>query len=303
MRLAGRTVIITGASSGIGRETAREFSRNRAHVVLAARNHDNLDSLAAELSRYPGRRLVVPTDVTDRLAVEALVRRTVEEFDGLDVLVNNAGVGLFAPIVDGSVDNMHHLFNVNFWGAVHCVQAAVPYMRRQGRGHIVNVASVAGKVAVPYLGLYSATKSALAAVSDALRSELAGSGIHVSTVYPGVTDTSFQENMMRELEVPDPPAYLRSASAAAVGRRIVQAVRWDLRDAYVTLQDFAAVAAHPLAPGLADWAVRRLWLARGRRTTTPGGPSLAPQAPPEAPGADAPGPPLEPPQSGEGRPT
>ena len=293
MRLEGRTVVVTGASSGIGRQTAREFANRRAHVVLASRNRDKLEALAADLADYPGRRLVVPTDVTDRLAVEALVRRTMEEFDSLDVLVNNAGVGLFASIADGSLDNMHHLLNVNFWGAVHCIQAVVPYMRPQSRGHIVNVASVAGKVAAPYMGIYSATKFALTAISDALRSELAGSGIHVSTVYPGLTDTSFQENMLREVEVPDPPGYLRSAGPAAVARRIVQAVRWNLRDAYVSLEDLAAVAAYPLAPALADWAVRLLWLGPGRSVAPPVRPSPPAEEPAEPSAADMSEPPSE----------
>ncbi len=293
MRLEGRTAIVTGASSGIGRQTAREFAGRRAHVVLASRNRDKLEALAAELADYPGHRLVVPTDVTDRLAVEALVRRTMEEFDSVDVLVNNAGIGLFAPIADGSLDNMHHLLNVNFWGAVHCIQAAVPYMRHQGRGHIVNVASVAGKVAAPYLGAYSATKFALTAVSDALRSELAGTGIHVSTVYPGLTDTSFRENMVREVEVPDPPPYLRSAGPAAVARRIAQAVRWNLRDAYVSLEDLAAVVAYPLAPALADWAVRLLWLGPDRGVPPPARPSRLAEEPTEPSAADMIEPPSE----------
>jgi len=291
LNVDGRTVIVTGASSGIGRATAHEFVRRRAHVVLASRSRDKLDALASELADYPGRRLVVPTDVTDRLAVEALVRRTVEEFGGVDVLVNNAGVGLFAPIATGSLDNMHHLFNVNFWGAVHCIQAIVPYMRRQRRGHIVNVSSVAGKVATPYLGAYSATKFALTAVSNALRSELAGTGIGVSTVYPGLTDTSFQENMLREVDVPDLPAYLRPAGPAAVGQRIVQAVRWNLRDTYVTLADFAAVNAYPLAPALADWALRIFWPSPGARLSVEGTPFEAIGELAEPSAADA----LEPP--------
>jgi short-subunit dehydrogenase len=294
LQLEGRAVIVTGASSGIGRETAREFARRRAHVVLASRNRDALDDLAAELSDLPGRRLVVPTDVTDRFAVEALVRRTVEEFDGLDVLVNNAGVGLFAPIVGGSLDNMHHLFAVNFWGAIHCTQAAVPFMRRQGRGHIVNVSSLAGKVAVPYLGIYSATKHALTAVSTALRSELAGTGVGVSTVYPGLTDTGFQENMLREVAVPDPPAYAPTVQAAAVARRIAQAVRWNLRDVYVTLADIAAVSAYPLAPGVADWAVRRLWLTATPSTEVEGTPPLPADESGEPSAADTSEPPAEP---------
>lgn len=294
MRVDGRTVVVTGASSGIGRETAREFARRRAHVVLASRRREPLEALASELSDYPGRRLLVPTDVSDRLAVEALIRRTVEEFDSVDVLVNNAGVSLFAPVAGGSLDNMHHVFNVNFWGAVHCIQATVPYMRRQRRGHIVNVSSVAGKIAAPYLGVYSASKFALTAVSNALRSELAGMGIHVSTVYPGLTDTSLQENMMREVDLPDPPPYLRSVGPAAVARRIAQAVRWNLRDAYVTLEDFAAVATHPLAPGLADWAVRLLWLGSGRGVSPQDQPPLIIEEPAELSTADMPEPPDSP---------
>ena len=293
MHVDGRTVIVTGASSGIGQETVREFARRRAHVVLASRNRDKLEALAAELADLPGRRLVVPTDVTDRLAVEAMVRRTMEEFDGVDVLVNNAGVGLFAPIAGGSLDNMRHLFDVNFWGAIHCIQAAVPYMRRQGRGHIVNVSSVAGKVAVPYLGAYSATKFALTAVSGALRSELAGTGIHVSTVYPGLTRTSFQENMLREMAVPDSPRYLRSVAPAAAARRIVQAVRWNLRDTYVTAGDFAAVAAYPLAPALADWGLRLFWLGSRQGVPADGTPAVDIEESAGPIAADATEPPLE----------
>ena len=267
MRIEGRTAIITGASAGIGSETAREFARRGANVVLAARNKEGLDELAADLSPLPGRTLVVPTDVTDRLAVAALVRRTVEEFGALDILVNNAGVGLFAPIVGGSLDNMHHLFNVNFWGAVHCVQNAVPYMKAQRRGHIVNVSSVAGRVAPPYMGIYSATKFALAALSDALRVELAGSGVSVSTVFPGLTETSFEDNMLHEMDVPEPPAILRHVAAAAVARRIAQAIRWRLRDAYVSPEDLAAVGLNTLAPQLVDWGFRLFWLGSWRLPT------------------------------------
>src|SRR5438093_2820295 len=195
MRIDGKTAIITGASSGIGGAAARELAKGRANLVLASRNRAKLDALAADLASLPGRCLVVPTDVTDRFAVEALVRKTAEEFGGVDILVNNAGVGLFAPIADGNVENMHRLFNVNFWGAINCIQAAVPYMQSQRQGHIVNVSSVAGYISPPYMGIYSATKFALRAVSDSLRTELASSGIGVSTIYPGLTQTSFMENM------------------------------------------------------------------------------------------------------------
>ncbi len=256
MRISGRTAIVTGASSGIGRETARELATKRANVVLASRNRDRLEALAAELAGLPGRCLVVPTDVTDRLAVEALARRTVEEFGSIDILVNNAGCGLFAPVSGGSLENMHKLFNVNFWGSIHCIQAAVPYMQAQTRGHIVNVSSVAGCIAPPYMGIYSATKFALRAVSDALRTEVAGSGIGVSTIYPGLTETSFTENMLQEAPVPAIPPIVRFVSAATVGRRIVQAIRWNIRDVFISPEDIAAVALNTFAPPIMDWAMR-----------------------------------------------
>ena len=253
MRIAGRTAIVTGASSGIGRETVRELTAKGANVVLASRNREKLEAVAIDMVHLPGRTLVVPTDVTDRLAVEALVRRTVEEFGDLDILVNNAGSGLFASIAGGSIENMRHLFDVNLWGAIHCIQAAVPYMQSQRRGHIVNVSSVAGRFAPPYMGAYAATKFALRAISDALRSELTDTGIGVSTIYPGLTQTSFTESMIQEVPVPHIPPIVRFVSPRTVAQRIVMAIRWGMRDVFVSPEDIAAVAASTLAPQLFDW--------------------------------------------------
>jgi len=256
MRIEGRTAIITGASSGIGQATAAVLTEERVNTVLASRNRKKLEALALDLVSLPGRTLVVPTDVTDRLAVEALVRRTAEEFGRVDILINNAGTGLFAPIAGGSPENMRRLFEVNFWGAINCIQAVVPYMQSQSRGHIVNVASVAAKISPPYMGMYSATKFALSAVSDALRSELAGSGIGVSTVYPGLTQTSFMENMTQEVEVPAIPPVARFVGSDAVARRIVQSIRLGLRDAYVSPEDIAVVGLNTVVPQLVDWTMR-----------------------------------------------
>jgi short-subunit dehydrogenase len=256
MRIPGRTAIITGASSGIGRAAAAELASARANVVLAARSRDKLEELAGDIAPLPGRCLVVPTDVTDRLAVEALIRRTVEEYGAVDILVNNAGIGLFAPIASGSLENMRHMFEVNLWGAVNCIQAAVPYMQSQRRGHIVNVSSIAGYMAPPYMGAYSATKFALRAVSDALRTEVAQSGVGVSTVFPGLTQTDFTENMTQEVEMPQIPPIVRWAQPRTVAQRILQAVRYNIRDVFVSPEDIAAVATATLAPYLSDWAMR-----------------------------------------------
>jgi len=256
MQVGGSTAIITGASSGIGREVAREFAKRGANVVLASRSRDALDRLASELISLPGRVFVAPTDVTERLSVEALVRRTSEEFGGIEILVNNAGVGLFAPIADGNPDNARYLFDVNFWGSVNCIQAVVPYMRDAGRAHIVNVSSIAGHISPPYMGMYSATKHALAAVSDSLRTELAGTGIGVSTVYPGLTETHFTQNMLQEVEAPEIPPIVRWTPADHVAHRIYQAVRWNIRDVYIQPEDIAAVLADITVPQILDLGMR-----------------------------------------------
>lgn len=256
MRIAGHTAIVTGASSGIGRETARLLAARSANVVLASRNRERLEEVAIDLVHLPGRTLVAPADVTDRLSVEVLVRRTVEEFGAVDILVNNAGTGLFAPIATGSMENMRRMFDVNFWGSVNCIQAVVPYMQAQRRGHIVNVSSVAGRFAPPFMGAYAATKHALRAVSDALRNEVAGSGIGVSTIYPGLTQTSFTEAMTQEVPIPQIPPVVRFVHPKAVAERIVSAVRWNLRDVFVSPEDVAAVLGAAVAPSVFDWLAR-----------------------------------------------
>jgi NAD(P)-dependent dehydrogenase (short-subunit alcohol dehydrogenase family) len=262
--MKGSTVIVTGASSGIGRAVAARFARAGSNVVLASRNRETLEALAQELGGLPGRRLVVPTDVSDRDAVFAMVERAVEEFGSIEVLVNNAGLGLNATVVEGSLENIRRVFEVNFFGAVNCVQAAVPHMKQRRRGAIAIVSSVVGRLAPPYSGAYSATKGALNALTDSLRLELEPYGVTVTAVYPGYTITGFQENLLREVELPRPSRLVPGVGPEAVARKIVRAVREGKREAYVTRGDAAAVMIKNLSPRLVDWGMRRLWLS-GRR--------------------------------------
>src|SRR3990170_4638593 len=264
LELKGSTVIVTGASSGIGRAAAAPVAPAGSNVVLASRNSEALEALAQELGGLPGRRLVVPTDVSDRDAVLAMVERTMEEFGSIEVLVNNAGLGLNATVTEGSLENIRRVFEVNFFGAVNCIQAAVPHMKQRRRGAIAIVSSVVGRLAPPYSGAYSATKGALNALTDSLRLELGPYGIAVTAVYPGYTITRFGENLLRELEIARPSRLVRGVSAEAVARTIVRAVREGRREAYVTRGDAAAVIIKNLSPRLVDWGMRRLWLS-GRR--------------------------------------
>jgi short-subunit dehydrogenase len=156
--------------------------------------------------------------------------------------------------------NIRRLFEVNVFGALHCIQAVVPYMKQQGSGQIINVSSVAGKIATPRNGAYAATKFALIAVSDALRLELADYGIAVTTVYPGVTDTPFGENVLKEVEVPPVPAIVRGVSAQRVARAIVRAARWQKREVYITATDRMAVGLKNVSPCVVDWGMRTFYL-------------------------------------------
>lgn len=265
MKVQGARVLVTGASSGIGRATAVAFARAGAHVALLAREEGPLQRLAEELASLPGRRLPVVADVREPEQVRAAVERTVEAFGGVDVLVSNAGVGLTASIAQGRLANMRHVVDVNLFGTVHAVQAVYPHMREQRRGVIVIVSSVAGRIAMPYGGVYSATKAGLIALADALRLELAEDGIRVVTVLPGYTSgTSFGENSLKELHLPGPSRLLRGVPASLVGRKVLEAVERERREVYVTFGDRLAVGLRALLPGLVDWGLRRIWLASRR---------------------------------------
>ena len=264
MKLDGSTAIVTGPSSGIGQETARQFAVAGSNVVLASRNEKALEALAKELKPLPGSRLVLPTDVTDGEAVNAMVERTLNEFGSIEVLVNNAGLGLKAPIAEGSLDNIHRVFEVNLFGAIRCIQAVTPHMKQRRRGAIVNVSSVVGRLPSPYNGGYSATKAALNAVTDSLRLELEPFSIKVTAIYPGNTVTQLQDNSLREVEMPQPSRIvarvMRAVSSEVVAKTIVRAVRDGRREAYVSLSDAAAVMVKNLSPRLVDWGMRRVWL-------------------------------------------
>jgi len=262
MRLRDRTAIVTGASTGIGRETARLFARAGANVVLASRNAERLARVAQELQAYRGRSLAVPTDVTDSQAVEAMVKRAAEEFGSVDILVNNAGLGLYARLADGSMENVRYLFEVNVFGALNCIRAVVPYMKQQRRGQIINVSSLAGKIAAPYEGAYAATKFALTAISDALRLELFDYGITVITVYPGPIETPFRENALKEIEPAAASLVVRHIPAVRVAEAIVKAARDERAEVYVTCFNRLAVALKAISPRFIDWGMRRFYMRR-----------------------------------------
>src|SRR5690242_2058807 len=185
----GSAGIVTGASSGIGEQLARDLAARGMRVALVARRADRLQALAEEVRRAGGEAIAVPSDVGDRRAVEAAVGTAVGRFGRLDLLVNNAGYGRHVLFKDHDVADIERMMQTNYLGTVYATKAVLPTMRARGRGWIVNVASVAGKLGQPDEAAYSATKFAVAGLSEALSYELAPLGIHVMTVYPALVRT------------------------------------------------------------------------------------------------------------------
>jgi short-subunit dehydrogenase len=261
MRLKDARVIVTGASQGIGRAIALEFSRRGARLALASRNRQALEELAASIKAEGGSAIVIPTDVTAAGAVEQLAQETIRQLGGIDILVNNAGIGITAPIGDAASADVEAVFRLNVLAAAAAIRAVVPIMRAQGEGMIINVSSMAGRIVVPRIGYYSASKFALTAIGDALRMEEAHRGIKVMNVFPGTTRSSFGENRLgargRQAHQRLPPV-----PAEKVARTIALAAERNRRSVYISwIPDRAAIAANWLA-GWAISAVLRGWARR-----------------------------------------
>ena len=258
MRLKNARVIVTGASSGIGRAIALEFGRRGARLALASRNRAALEEVAALIKAEGGSAVVIPTDVTGEGAVEQMAKDAIRELGGIDILVNNAGIGLHAPIGDASSADVDALFALNVLAAAAAIRAVVPTMRAQRAGMIINISSMAGRIVIPRIGYYSASKFALTALGDALRMEEGHRGIKVMNVFPGTTSSSFGENRLG-IRGRQPHQRLPPVPAEKVARRIATAVERNQRSVYVSwFPDQAGVAANWLA-GWAITAVLRRW--------------------------------------------
>lgn len=195
--LRGAVVVITGASSGIGRASALLFAEKGAHLVLGARREDPLHELADECERMGGRALPIALDTADEHAVHRLAQVALDAFGRIDVWVNNAAVYLFARIGDAPPRDVRRLMDVNVFGYIHGARAVLPVFRRQGRGTLINVGSVNSIIPAPYTGAYAMSKHAVRALGGSLRQELMLEGqrdIHVCTVMPQAIDTPIFEH-------------------------------------------------------------------------------------------------------------
>lgn len=253
-------IIITGASDGIGAEMARQLSRihgPQAQLVLAARNTSKLESIALECRSAQAQVLVVPTDVGDQAQCRALIAQAVQAFDGIDVLVNNAGISAHAMLSDVSTEHLQwyeDLMRVNLWGTVWCTHAALPHLKAT-RGRIVGVSSLAGLVGVPGRTAYSASKFAMSGFLEALRAELKPTGVSVTTAYPGVVDTRIRYHGLNAQGQAAGVSALKEEAAMPVAecaRLIIDAMHARQREVVMTAKAKIGRFMKLVAPGVVE---------------------------------------------------
>jgi NAD(P)-dependent dehydrogenase (short-subunit alcohol dehydrogenase family) len=249
-KLDDAVVVITGASSGIGRASARSMAHRGASLVLAARGEAALADTVRECEQIGARAIGVPTDVTDEEAVDRLARRAADEYGQIDVWVNNAGVILYGRFEETEAAHFRRVIETNLFGQVHGARAALPYFRRQGSGVLINMASVWGRVTAPYVSAYVTSKFALRAFSECLREELDGDeDINVVTILPQAVDTPIFQHAAnfsgREVR---PLPFM--CSPEAIAKRIAWCAEDPRREVTERRLGRALEAAHTVSPKL-----------------------------------------------------
>jgi NADP-dependent 3-hydroxy acid dehydrogenase YdfG len=224
--LSSKVVAVTGASSGIGEATALACAAAGATVALAARRSERIEALAARIREEGGRAIAIPTDVGDEQQARAFIAGTHSEFGRLDVLVNNAGVMLLGPIENAPTEEWRRMIEANVFGVLYCTHAALPFMHEQGSGHIVNVSSVAGRVARAGSGVYNLTKFGVGAFSESLRQEGVPLGVRVTLIEPGAVDTELSGHNRPEVlaQIKQRFADIERLTAEDIARAVLYAI-------------------------------------------------------------------------------
>ena len=256
--LRDKTVLITGGSRGLGLVLAREFSDAGANLVLCARDGQELERAHADLSERGAQNvLTVVCNVTSPEEIEALVQKTLARFGRIDVLVNNAGLIQCAPFAVTEIEDYQAAMQTHFWAALHATRAVLPTMKKQRAGRIVNIASIGGKISVPHLSPYSASKFALVGLSEGLRAELAPDGILVTTVCPGLMRTGSPRNAIFKgrnraeyswFKIGDSLPFV-SMNAENAAKQIVRATQRGDAEVILSFPAQAAAIFHGLFPG------------------------------------------------------
>ena len=261
------TVLITGASQGIGRETALLFARKGYNVVLAARQAERLEAVAQEIRSMGQSALAIPTDVRDPAQVNALVQKALEQYGAIDVLINNAGIYISGPTEAFSLEDWHACIDTNLWGYIHTIHVLLPHFLERRSGMIVNLDSIGGKVPTPYLVPYSTSKFAVTGLTEALHAELSPKGIRVCGIYPNLIKSNFLERaIFRGVDEEDMQARRHQVEEILknplvekpedVAQAIWDAVKHQKSEVLVGSANVSK-AAYNVFPGLMQWVFRR----------------------------------------------
>lgn len=254
----GKTVLITGGSRGLGLALARELARRGARLAICGRDPDSLERARASLARFGAEVVAVPCDVADPRSVEELLEQVGRRLGAVDILINNAGVIEVGPAETMSLADYEEAMATNFWGMLHPTLAVLPVMRQRRSGRIVNITSIGGKLGIPHLLPYSASKFAAVGFSQGLRSEVAGEGIKVVTVVPGLMRTGSPRNAIFRGQHRSEYAWFSisdslpglSISVERAARRIIEACRRGDAEVLFPLTARLAALASAVAPGL-----------------------------------------------------
>jgi NAD(P)-dependent dehydrogenase (short-subunit alcohol dehydrogenase family) len=254
---ANKIVLVTGGSRGLGLVLARQLAAEGAYVAICARDEAELQRAEADIARFGAKVLGIPCDLTDRTQIEAMLDQVRRRLGPVDVVVNNAGVIQTGPHEEMTPDDYGEALRVHFWAPLFTTLGVLPDMRRRGSGRIVNITSIGGKIAVPHLLPYSASKFALVGFSEGLRGALARHGIYVTTVCPGLMRTGSPRNELFKGRHREEYAWftmadslpLLSMSAERAARRIVEACRYGDAELVMPLMTALAVKLYGLVPG------------------------------------------------------
>ncbi len=258
MELAGKVVVVTGASMGIGEAIAKVFAEAGASVVLLSRDAGRAEAARARIG-CPERTVALSCDVRNSEEIDRVLALTLHHFKRVDVWANNAGHGLLDSVAQVDIAACHDMFETNFFGALSAMQAVIPVMRQQGGGTIINISSVAGHIPLPFHASYSATKFALNAIGKAAGVELKKDGIHVLTVCPGYVRTAFSENAVRGGESKRVrPASVRGIPAERVARATLRGYLRRKREVIVPWTMHLPVKLYQLCPSLVEWAMGKM---------------------------------------------